>query len=441
VEVRDANGNPLELEEHPIGRGGQGSVYRVRGSAYAVKLIEGSGLRSHAGDDLGARLRRLAWLPLEGIPLTMPRRSLQAPQVGYLMDLLENMEPIERLCIPTSDDIPEWYREGGGLRRRLRLLAACAAALAKLHARGLVYGDLSPSNVFVSGDAQQDRLCLIDADNISVEHSARGRRVGTPMYAAPEICLGSSGNTTFSDAHSLAVLAYEVLCTDHPFRGDLIEDEDDEDLVQRGELPWAGHSTDTRNRSQYSLGDRVLTERLNALFRQNFETGLFDPSARPDAARWTSELDKAADLTVDCPDAGCGNAYPVLRSRCPWCGRRRPPVLEALVWDHIPTQGTGEHGPIKPVPTGQVIILQDETVAEAMGRHVRPLGGDRAVRTLRMRWDGDGKVEIENTGSRALRLSGAVPRTLYPGAVDTVPIDSRIHFGSDREFHRLISFR
>ncbi|MFE3204740.1 hypothetical protein [Embleya sp. NPDC059237] len=50
--------------------------------------------------------------------------------------------------------------------RRLRLLARLADALGRLHARAIVYQDLSPSNVPVSADPRQEEIRLIDVDNL-----------------------------------------------------------------------------------------------------------------------------------------------------------------------------------------------------------------------------------------------------------------------------------
>ena len=59
------------------------------------------------------------------------------------------------------------YADTGSTRRRLFALSKCASILARLHSAGLVYGDISPNNVFV-GDGDSREVWLIDADNLQL---------------------------------------------------------------------------------------------------------------------------------------------------------------------------------------------------------------------------------------------------------------------------------
>ncbi len=62
--------------------------------------------------------------------------------------MASGMIPLENLLRPTSSE--NWWIETGGLKKRLRILKKLSNILAELHSRGLVYGDLSPKNIFVS---------------------------------------------------------------------------------------------------------------------------------------------------------------------------------------------------------------------------------------------------------------------------------------------------
>jgi eukaryotic-like serine/threonine-protein kinase len=439
--VRDTEGRVLDLVEPPLGRGGEGVVYRVRGAGYAVKLVERNG-RPDRGDDLAQRLRRLLWLPLEDIPITMPRIGLAPPHVGYLMDLLEGMESLERLCIP-PDEVDSWYAETGGFRRRLRVLSACADALARLHGRGLVYGDLSPTNVFIAKNPKQHGLRLIDADNIAVETSARGRIVGTLRYAAPEICTGRSGNTTYSDAYSFAALAFEVLAADHPF-GELADDEDDLTAVHHGQEPWALHSGDNRNRSPYGLAadklDALLTDSLRDLFHRSFEAGLLEPTGRPEALCWTEALDRAADATVAC--AGCDHTYLVSSRGCPFCREARPEVLPIVLWDWVPAPLVAAGG--RPAVSGlrHAVAAQRGEPVHLTERHTEFSPDDRTRPQLLLLWNGGDTVEITHTGTDPVRLTtGGAERRLNPGASTSASTEALVHFGPGAEIHRVAGFR
>jgi DNA-binding helix-hairpin-helix protein with protein kinase domain len=446
--VRDADGNALELDPEPIGRGGQGAVYRMRGTRYAVKLMTGAG-SSNPGDSLAERLARLRWLPLEGLPLSRPIQDLDAQHPGYIMDLLDGVEPLATLCEPQDGELEAWYQSGGGLRRRLRLLARLAEVLAALHGRGLVYGDISPDNVLIPAEAGGEDVWLIDPDNIAIESSARQRVVETRLYRAPEIARRESGNTPFSDDYSFALLAYQALRADHPLVGDLVDaDLRREEDAERGLLPWTGHSTDARNRSGFGVAEgKVLTGRLKELFRQAFEDGLRDPLRRPTATAWAAELRAAADLTVVCRPHGCGHSYYAFAPHCPYCRAGRPETILAGVRNQIPARfrldGT------RPVISDPVswIALQAGEPFLATTRHSRLAAGPKEEPVLRVRWMLDGSLALENVGTAPARWvspAGGAGRLLVPGArADPARVWNgwQVHFGDDRAIHRVLTLQ
>jgi eukaryotic-like serine/threonine-protein kinase len=444
--VRDIDGNAMELDARPIGRGGQGTVYRIRQTRYAVKLSDES-QAAGPGDGLADRLARLHWLPLEGLPVSRPLRPLAEPHVGYTMDLLDDMEPMAALCEPPDGEMEPWYLAGGGLRRRLRLLARCAGILGILHGRGLVYCDVSPGNVLASADPQHNHVWLIDPDNIAIESSARKRVVQTRLYRAPEIARRQSGNTPFSDLYSFAILAYQTLRGDHPLLGDLVdESQQREEDVERGLLPWTGHSTDARNRSSYGLpAETVLTTRLADMFRQNFETGLNDPILRPSADAWAAALSAAADVTLTCRAPECGHSYYAFGPHCPFCGAARPDMIVVGVREQVPGH-FGLHG-AEPVIFDEAswIVLQAGEPFLVTERYAQLVAHDPDQPVLRLRWRGDETVDVENVGSAPVRRvppTGGTGRTLLPGALASERIEAgwRVHFDDNRRIHRLLTF-
>ena len=166
--VVDTNGTKYVLGK-PLGTGGQGTVFEVEGGKFAVKLLTKTS---------GTEIRRverhflhLKQLPLDGIPIAKPISVLRQPYAGYVMPLLQNMEPIAKLVLPPrgSDSIGEWYRNTGSLKKRLRCLASTGDAIAALHANGLCYGDVSPANIFIPTTATNDDAWLIDSDNLHYE--------------------------------------------------------------------------------------------------------------------------------------------------------------------------------------------------------------------------------------------------------------------------------
>lgn len=343
-----------------IGKGGQGQVLRARGDCYtAVKIAcrEDVPLQDAASIESYQReMKRIQSLPVpSSLRLSMPVAVLQ-DAAGYVMLLLGRMESLGRL-IPSKwkeDDlrevpIPDWLREAdeqfarqlalyartGGLRMRLDVLRQVAATLARLHANGIVFGDLSLNNVQVSTGGKREAW-LIDIDNLC--HEGFGKGVYTPGYCAPELFTGECGVSLASDAYAFALLAFELLSMLHPFYDGKAVDEDDwggdaQRKANSGELPWIDDAQDSSNHQEdrSPLLDFVLSRPLHALFQQTFsEEGRNDPRYRPPLWMWHAALAWSLDLTVSCPACGMGWITAEHEEfECPFCHAALPLILEA----------------------------------------------------------------------------------------------------------------
>jgi hypothetical protein len=430
------------VAEEPLGSGGEGTVLRTRTGRHAVKLCD----RNETAEQLADRLSRLDWLPLDGLPISRPEESLAAPHIGYVMPLLDDMVALGAVCEPPDGELGPWYAVGGGLSRRLRLLARCAETLALLHGRGIVYGDVSPGNVLVSASVEHDEVWFVDADNLRVETSTKDRPLGTPYYTAPELLRELTGNTVSSDVYSFAVLVYQTLVADHPLIGDMVADGPEEylDDALRGLLPWVGHSTDDRNRTRNAgLAPRqVLTGLLRALLARTFEDGVTDWRLRPTAGEWADVLWAAAGLTVSC--TACGQTFYALFGQCSWCGAQRPATVVVEVLDQFPLIGaTG-----RPVleETKRYLVLQPGKELMVRSRTVRRRGAEPNDPVLRLSWDGSEHMDVRNTGSQPVRRVpswGGSGRVLQPNGrvAEQVDLAWDYHFGADRVPHRVLSIR
>lgn len=451
--VRDSTGNALELDSLPLGSGGQGAVYRISNSRYAAKLVHRR-LEEPAdlGQGLPEKLKRLRWLPLEGLPISRPVELLSPPHTGYTMELLEDMQPITGLCDPPEGEMETWYLAGGGLRRRLRLLARCAGILAVMHGRGLTYGDISPGNILISNAAERHEIWLIDPDNITTESSARHQTVETRLYRAPEVARRHSGNTPFSDMYSFAILAYQTLRGDHPLIGDLAAQSLQlEEAAEHGSLPWTGHSSDSSNRSSCGIPpERVLTSRLTALFQQNFEEGQREPLRRPTGTSWSLALGEAADGVIACSARGCGHTYYARNSpRCPYCATDRPPVLQAVIRTQVP--GRYFPGSVKPIipeedrGAERRLIIEADTPFTVTTRHSHLTPGAEESPVMRVLWRSDGRLRLQNLGAADIRRvprNGGLGQAIRPGSeVSGRAHDGwTVHFDREDSIHRLITF-
>lgn len=100
------------------------------------------------------------------------------------------------------------------------ILRTCAQALAFAHGRGIVHGDIKPSNVMITPDGEAHLLDFGAAPDASPSgEAAEGedqRTLATRCYASPEALAGEAPDAR-DDVFSLACMAYEMLAGTHPF--------------------------------------------------------------------------------------------------------------------------------------------------------------------------------------------------------------------------------
>ena len=434
--VHDERGGELRLDTS-LGRGGQGEVWAVSGGQRAVKLLNDA---SPARQELlGQQLRRVRRLPLDGLPIARPQLLLALPHVGYVMTLAEDMTSLRELMFPAGRrDVVDWFVEGGGLRRRLGLLARAADVLAELHGRGIAYGDPSPNNILVSKDVGHSEVFLIDTDNLTVT-SRPGLGVYTPFYGAPEVVRNETGVSTLSDAHAFAVLAFETLTLTHPVIGDVIAEgapELEADALS-GRVPWIDDPTSAQNRSSSGFPrECVLTRRLRELAGVGFGVGLNNPVERPGVSAWAQQLHHAEDLAISC--ASCRSTYYGTALECVWCGNPRGPiaVLEFLL-DHGFSEGTT----LQPTRTGAVFLRTDEC-RQVPGRLATGrTSDDTPVLEVTLQ---KSKVVVRNLAQRDLIIQGAQQKHELPTGKELgIPTRSsaRLLFGDPSTIHRFAVIR
>lgn len=337
--VVDEVGNVYQLGKKE-GSGGQGVVFAVKNGNYAVKIIfNRSPARRKALRQQLASVRML--FDIEKLFIARPREMLKPPQLGYVMELLTDMVPISKLInYPKNTNcLVEWYLQGGGLRRRLLLLARCAESLTQLHGKGLVYSDPSPENIWISNDANNnDIIRFIDADNLQYESSSSSINVYTRGFGAPELVTGKSGVNTLTDAHAFAVIAFKALSLVHPLMGDMVNDGEPELETEalQGKLPWIDDPKDDKNSTNQGFPrDIVLSPYLIELSKKCFGIGLNQPSKRPGVGQWAKSLYSAADCTICCPE--CNSTYYINQKNCPWCDYPRPTFVRVAIqrWEML----------------------------------------------------------------------------------------------------------
>lgn len=335
--IIDAYGNSYNVVKK-VGEGSQGSTYLLQGGTHIAKLFKKTINMNPTA--LKSKINFLIQLGLDKKKFSTPLREIVQPMTGYISEFATAMQPLSTLMIesmPEDEDNSEWFKRTGGLLKRYGVLIRLANEIRLLHAKGLIYCDLSDNNVFVSNAPEKVNVFLIDLDNIRYKTSII-HNIYTPGYGAPEVVKGIAPNTPNSDAFSFAVLAYKLLTWAHPLIGDVVNDGDPEleEKAFRGELPWCEDEQDTSNeRTGYGLPSNVfVTDKLRRLFKKTFEEGLNEPMRRPSMGAWVDALNESLNELLLCPN--CGIHYPNKSiGHCPFCEHEPENVLRFSIqrWD------------------------------------------------------------------------------------------------------------
>jgi serine/threonine protein kinase len=125
------------------------------------------------------------------------------------------------------------FIEGGSLHEQLRLGqrwdpadvagigATLAEALAAAHERGIVHRDIKPANIMVPTRGPVKIADFGIAHTSDSTLTRQGDMIGTPYYMSPEQFMGQKVDAR-SDLFSLAIILYEMLTGERPFRGQAI---------------------------------------------------------------------------------------------------------------------------------------------------------------------------------------------------------------------------
>ncbi|MDR1315158.1 MAG: hypothetical protein LBQ12_16090 [Deltaproteobacteria bacterium] len=269
--------------------------------------------------------------------------------------------------------------ERGGIAGALNACLLLARGVRLLHGHGILHPGLSSLTVLAS--PSRGSLCLTGLDGLWKEGFKPPELIPEPDYLPPELMLDpglakgaavSIPPSIESDRHALAVLVYRFLFRRRPvaavpadggrgrgasplpggaspapgcaadvpgalragWRAAFVEDawdpsglpgpggpvgrEGGSDGAEEGGdglLPWSDPGL---------LPCRVAGPRLSGVIRRAFADGLGDPSRRPSAAEWESELERALDALVPCAGSSCPSGWYVFDPgrplSCPYCG-------------------------------------------------------------------------------------------------------------------------
>ena len=329
-----------------LGGGGEGSVFEITTNAKnglvpaAVKIIDTSKKSQKEILTIKRRIQELidirnaskekaktkGYVPLSSF-MTLPQAMLDG-DVGYVMGKVDGHEPLTNyITIPKDEQEQIEWQKKYDLRRRYKVIAYLFERLEKIHIEGLIFSDLSPNNILVS-EKNDASPRFIDTDNLRTKASPFTNVLGTPGFIAPELYkdIDSSAALTGeeaenankvhflseeSDVYSAAVIAFELLTLNHPFKGIKAIGEDttpdDELAAERGEMDYIlKPGTDNYCDSNIFVEkfDDITTPEIRDLFARTFIAGKENPLRRPSASEFKNEFQRASRLIVNCPFCG-----------------------------------------------------------------------------------------------------------------------------------------
>jgi len=197
-----------------LGEGGMGVVYAARdlrlNRTVAIKMIR----RSTADPDAAERLRREA----------RAAATLSHPNICQLYDIGEEDGELF-IAMEYLEGEPLAARLARGpvpLAEAVQTALGILAALAALHARGLIHRDLKPSNIFLTAHGVKlldfGLARPVEADAAETRLTRPGTLFGTPQYLPPEQVLGQPLDAR-SDLFAAGVILYEMLTGRPAFTG------------------------------------------------------------------------------------------------------------------------------------------------------------------------------------------------------------------------------
>ncbi|KAI3450547.1 hypothetical protein Pfo_007212 [Paulownia fortunei] len=229
LRLEDENGNKTVNEyvrERRIGAGSYGKVvlYRSRadGKHYAIKAFH----KSH--------LLKLRVAPSETAMTDVFRevlimKVLSHPNIVNLVEVIDD---------PTTDHFymvleyveGKWVCEGagppGGLGENTarKYLRDVVSGLMYLHSHNIVHGDIKPDNLLVTGSGMV-KIGDFSVSQVSEDDNDELRRSpGTPVFTAPECCLGVTYHGKAADTWAVGVTLYCLVLGKYPFLGETLQD-------------------------------------------------------------------------------------------------------------------------------------------------------------------------------------------------------------------------
>lgn len=322
LKIYTSDNRQLILDQE-IGRGGEGSVWSIAGTAsVAAKFYHRELLPDQARKiEAMCRVKTENLLRIAAWPIARLSLRAEGQPEGLLMPRVNGHQAAHLLYNPKSrrTAFPE-----AQFPFILHSATNVARAFATIHDAGQVIGDVNHGNLLVAPSAV---VALIDCDSFQITDGGSVYRclVGVPEYTPPELQeknFQSVLRTPHHDAFGLAVLIFHVLFLGrHPFAGIYKNGTADITIEQAISEYRFAYSPDTGLTQMQpppsALRLMELPPSIATLFLRSFTRNGAN-GVRPSAHEWIATLESAAQRLKRCV-ANPSHHYFSHISACPWC--------------------------------------------------------------------------------------------------------------------------
>lgn len=243
-----ANFETIEINDTPLGKGGQGAVHNIITSKYSADYCIKIYIRD--AEKMHKKIEYMVTHPPQNIRDTSFRicwptalaYNTKKEFIGYMMPLafpkghdltilsVYRSKPLSQL--KRFKNNVEWHNKyeldtNEGIVNRVKMLCNIAIALHTIHSTGrYVLVDLKPENIDATGAG---KVSIMDTDSIQISENGKilhPATAFTPEYFAPEGKELKKHNRPFTlqcDYFAAAICFYQILTGTHPYSGTVLK--------------------------------------------------------------------------------------------------------------------------------------------------------------------------------------------------------------------------